>query len=151
LKEGAGNFVGALFALCCEVGVVDLAEDLVFADDLAVEGCGDAKEVADGFSVAVGVEGILEVGAGKLVPVGEEVGDGLVHVLYACLGTGIDFYAVAGIEDDGPAVGELLFKLVEGETELVRFEGEFLACFEGARMVADSCDGDCHEVTPKKL
>ena len=40
--------------------LLHLAEDLGFADDHAVEGAGDAKEVADGFALAE----LVEVGVG---------------------------------------------------------------------------------------
>ena len=94
----------AYFA-CDGVGLFDLAEDLRLAHDHAVEGAGDAEEVADGFALAKLVEVGLDVAGGDgevFVKEAEEVGFGLR--LCVCGFGGVvlqseEFDSIAGGED----------------------------------------------------
>ena len=60
LEERVHDFVRGLFGVGENVGVMDLAENLLFANDEAVEAGGDSEEVSDGFLALVIVKGGVE-------------------------------------------------------------------------------------------
>jgi len=126
------------------VGLFDLAEDLRLAYNHAVEGAGDAEEVANGFSLAELVEMRLDVAGGDaevFVEEAEEVGFGLRLGVGGFAGVvleGEEFDAVAGGEDEAFADAGLVEEGAGGVGEAGGGDGETLADLDGRGVVVDA-------------
>ena len=123
------------------VGLFDLAEDLGFANDHAVEGTGDAEEMADGFAVAVFVEvGLDVVGRDReiFVEKPQEVGFSLRRRGFAVVLEGEQFDAVAGGEDEAFANAWLVEEGAGGVGQAGGGDGEALADLDRCGVVVDA-------------
>ncbi|MCU1252314.1 MAG: hypothetical protein JWQ49_5343 [Edaphobacter sp.] len=126
------------------VGLFNLTEDLRLAYDHAVEGAGDAEEVADGFALAKFVEVGLDV-VGRdgevFVKKTEEVGFGLGLEAGGFGGVVLEseeFDAVAGGEDEAFADAGLVEEGAGGVGEAGGGDGETLADLDGGGVVVDA-------------
>ena len=116
------------------VGLFDLAEDLGFADDHAVERAGDAEEMADGFALLEFVDVRLDVvrGDGKvLMEEAKEIGFGLGLGGFVVVLQGEEFDAVTGGEDKPFADSGLMEEGAGGVGETGGGDGEALADLDG--------------------
>ena len=104
------------------VGLLDLPEDLRFAEDEGVEAAGDAVDVADGLAVvhAEGERG--ERGGGEVFAGGEPGGE-----LRGVSADGVDFAAVAGGEQGDFVHAGLPAAVGKGGGGFFRGEGDFFA------------------------
>jgi hypothetical protein len=117
---------------------------LRLAYDHAVEGAGDAEEVADGFALAEFVEVGLDVAGWDgevLVEEAEEVGFGLGLDVCGFAGVvlqGEEFDAVAGGEDEAFADAGLVEEGAGGVGEAGGGDGEALANLDGGGVVVNA-------------
>ena len=131
--------------------VVHLAENLLFANDQAVEAGGDAEDVGHGFPVGVFVEGVTELGFRHAVPLFQKVAHLFEDRPGRFVGSGVDFHAVARAENHDPSVGKAFLQFVQCGGDGALGKGEALAQSDGTGVVAYPGDGDGHEGLPYKL
>jgi hypothetical protein len=142
VERGAGEAGGAALV----EGGLELAEDLGFADDEAVEAGGDAEEVGDGGFVEVGVEVALQYAEAGVADAGEHVGERGGGGFGAFEG-GVEFDAVAGRDDEG--FGRAGFaRGLGGGSEAVFGDREVLSDLDRGRLVREPQHQELHHGAP---
>jgi len=120
------------------VGLLDLAEDLGFADDHGIERAGDAEEMADGLALAELVEVRLEGGGRNGEVLLQEAEEVWRITVAGVVLNGDELDAVAGGEDEGFADSGLMGEGACGVGEAGGGNGEALADLDGRGGVVDA-------------
>jgi hypothetical protein len=128
------------------VGLLELTEDLGFAEHHGVESSGDSEEVFDALGFGAGVDFGAEGFRGPAM-FGEEPAEGGEQLGFWVVRGHIQFDTVAGGQDDAFENESGGSELGQGGRDLVIGEGEALAQLDGRGAVAEAGDEDGHVFT----
>ena len=121
-----------------QIGLLDLTENLAFADDLGIEAGSDAQQVDDAVPPGIGIE-IVRPDFRFTIQQGKK--EILQYAGRCTFGTdGIDFTAVARREDDRFMYCLILSALRQGRADAFRRHRELFTYGNGDRLVIQAPD-----------